>query len=314
MSFTRAFLANLARVSLRRARHGPHHPAWGRRLEATVETLRADGDAKLAGTLAAWRASQEVAARSVPIARGVRQSHTRLAGRDALVLHPARSRGRFLYLHGGGYATGSPTTHRALVSRIARATSCTAYVLDYRLAPEHPFPAAIEDAASAIEALAAEGPLFVAGDSAGGGLSLAAMLSLRERRGPMPSAAVLLCPWVDLRGSHPSIEENVRYDWGDRRTLDFYATQYGADPDHPLASPIHASLAGLPPMLIQSGDAELLRDECRRLAANARRDGVEAELREWHGMVHDFQIFAPVVPESRAAIAEIGAWVRQRLG
>jgi acetyl esterase/lipase len=315
MSFTSAFLANLVRVSVRRMRRGPHHPAWGKRLEATVETLRADGDAKLSGTLASWRASQEAAAASVPMARGVRVSSERCAGREALVLRPAgRERGTFLYLHGGGYATGSPRTHRALVSRLVAATGAAAWVLDYRLAPEHPFPAAIDDARAALlELTERRGPTFVAGDSAGGGLALAAMCRLRDEAEALPPFAVLLCPWVDLGGTHPSIEENLPYDWGDRRTLDFYREQYGADPGHPLASPIHASLTGLPPLLVQSGDAELLRDECRRIADHARRDGVEVEHREWPGMVHDFQLFAPFVPQSRAAIDEIGAWVRPRL-
>jgi acetyl esterase/lipase len=314
MSFAAAFLTNLVRVSMRRMRRGPRHPAWGKRLEATVETLRADGDAKLAGSLASWRASQEAAAANVPMARGVRESVARCAGREALVLRPTGpARGTFLYLHGGGYATGSPRTHRALVSRLVAATGAAAWVLDYRLAPEHPFPAAIDDATAALSELGERGPTFVAGDSAGGGLALAAMCRLRDAGAPLPRFAVLLCPWVDLGGTHPSIEENLPYDWGDRRTLDFYREQYGADPMHPLASPIHASLSGLPPLFVQSGDAELLRDECRRLADNARRDGVEVAHREWPGMVHDFQIFAPVVPESRAAIAEIGAWVRPRL-
>lgn len=315
VSFASELLTNIARAVVRRRRRGPHHPAWGHRLEAAVETLRAGGEAQLRGTLEAWRAGQEAAAALTPIARGMAQRDVVHAGMRAIELTPTRGApsSSMLYLHGGGYVTGSSRTHRGLASRIALAANARAIVLDYRLAPEHPFPAALEDALAACQAM--EGPYWICGDSAGGGLALAAMCALRDRGAPLPTYAVLLCPWVDMEGSHPSIEENVRFDWGDRRTLDFYASHYAShDKRDPRVSPIHASLVGLPPMLVQWGDAELLRDECRQLVANARRDGVAIEPREWHGMVHDFQIFAPFVPQSRAAIAEIGELARRHAG
>lgn len=315
MAFAASFLKTLAQVAVRRRRQGPTHPEWGLRLETTVETLRAGGEAQLAGTLEAWRRGQELTARTVPLARGVKVKERMLGGRPALELSPAREpKSAFLYLHGGGYVTGSSQTHKALVSRIVQATGATGVVLDYRLAPEHPFPAAIEDATQAFgEMIDHYGHhVWIAGDSAGGGLSVATMCNLRDRGLRLPWHAVLLCPWVDLMGSHPSVAENLPYDWGDRRTLDFYAGHYVpsvADRQHPLSSPIHASLKGLPPLLIQYGGAELLRDECRQLVKNAERDGVLVAGREWPGMVHDFQLFAPLVPQSRAAIAEIAAFV-----
>lgn len=313
MAFATTLLSNLMRVVIRRRKHGPAHPDWGHRIEATVLTLREGGEAQLAGSLDAWRAGQEIAAATVPLARGVRQRSTELGGVHALELTPRRWDSTLLYLHGGGYVTGSSVTHRALASRIAAASGARAYVIDYRLAPEHPFPAAIEDTVAAAQDLMRRGPIWIAGDSAGGGLALASMLVMRERGLPLPEHAALLCPWVDMEGALPSIEENVPYDWGDRRTLDFYARHYAdGDARNPLISPIHASLEGLPPLIVQYGGAELLRDECRLLVEHAHRDGVSVEAREWPGMVHDFQIFAPYVPQSRAAIAEIGALVRAR--
>lgn len=316
MTFAASFLRNLITVAARRRRQGPAHPEWGIRLETTVETLRQGGEAQLRGTLEEWRRGQEETARTVWMARGVRERERVVGGRPALELTPTdRSpTSAFLYLHGGGYVTGSSRTHRALVSRIVAATGAMGVVLDYRLAPEHPFPAAIEDAALAITEMIEEHGhhVWIAGDSAGGGLALATMCALRDRGARLPWHGVLLCPWVDLEGSHPSIAENLPFDWGDRRTLDFYAAHYAKDERrHPLSSPIHASLRGLPPLLIQYGDAELLRDECRTLVANAQRDGVLVQGREWKGMVHDFQLFAPLVPQSRAAIAEIAAFVAQ---
>ncbi len=313
MSFAASLLTNLVKVSLRRPRQGPGHPAWGRRLEAAILTLREGGEAQLAGTIDAWRAGQEAASATVPLARGVRQRSTSLADVPALELTPKRWDSTMLYLHGGGYVTGSPVTHRALASRIAAASHARAYVLGYRLAPEHPFPAAIEDTVAAAQDLLRRGPVFLAGDSAGAGLALAAMLVMRERGLRLPDHAVLLCPWLDMEGASPSIEENVPFDWGDRRTLDFYASHYAPhDPRNPLVSPIHASLVGLPPLIVQYGGAELVRDECRTLVEHCKRDGVAIEAREWPGMVHDFQVFAPYVPQSRAAIAELGELVRAR--
>ncbi len=320
MSHLPRIAASVLRVGLRRRRNGPFHPEWGLLLEATVDYLRGEGERQLAGTLAEWRRNQEISAKSTPAARGVRISDGTLAGRSTLDLVPSGApRGTILYLHGGGYVTGSPRTHRGMVSHIVAASGARAVLLDYRLAPEFPFPSAIEDAVAAIDALYASGvapaQLVVMGDSAGGGLAVAAMNRLRDSGKRLPGGAALLCPWVDLEGTTPSVVDNARFDWGDRRTLDFYAHHYAAgrlrDPE---VSPIHASLHGLPPLLIQSGGAELVRDECRMLAENARRDGVRVEAHEYPGMVHDFQLFTPLVPQSRAAIAELGEFVRRVVG
>lgn len=321
MSFTTRFLANLITVTTRRWRRGPHHPEWGLLLETAVETLRKDGEVQLAGTLDEWRRNQEAAAQTSPAARGVVTSEGEIAGRPALILErtlgPSR-RGTILYLHGGGYVTGSPRTHRSMVSHLVAASGVRAVLLDYRLAPEHPYPAAIDDTVGAIRAMYKGGippaELVLAGDSAGAGLCLAAMIELRDRGQPLPVAATLLCPWVDLEGTLPSIVENTKYDWGDRRTLDFYAKHYAVGKlREPRVSPMYASLAKLPPLLIQSGGGELMRDEARQLAANARRDGVPVVAHEWPGMVHDWQLFAPLVPQSKAAIEELASFIRGHL-
>lgn len=321
MSFVTELLVNLVRVGVRRARRGPFHPAWGILLETTVETLRAASEVQLRGTIEAWRAGQEKSAATTPPARGVTIRERRLAGRPALELVPRDWRdsdGTILYFHGGGYCTGSPRTHRTMVSHIVAASNLRAIIPDYRLAPEHPFPAAIDDAVACLRALYAEGVaperLALAGDSAGGGLSLVTMMQQREDKLPQPACAVLLCPWGDLEGSFPSMEDNAKYDWGDRRTLDFYALRYAPGKlRDPRVSPIHASLVGLPPLLIQSGDAEVLRDEIRVIVGNARRDGVRVEAHEYPGMVHDFQLFAPLVPQSKAAIDEIAEYLRRSI-
>jgi monoterpene epsilon-lactone hydrolase len=321
MSFATRFLAKLIAVTARRLRRGPHHPEWGVLLETAVETLREDGEVQLAGTLDDWRRNQEASAKTSPAARGVSVREGELGGRPALVVEKndgGSARGLILYLHGGGYCTGSPRTHRSMVSHLVAMSGVRAVLLDYRLAPEYPYPAAIDDSVAAIRALYKSGlppaELVLAGDSAGAGLCLAAMMELRDRNIPMPVAATLLCPWVDLEGTLPSVVENVKYDWGDRRTLDFYAQHYARGKlRDPRVSPMHAKLTKLPPMLIQSGGGELMRDEARQLAENARRDGVSVISHEWPGMVHDWQLFAPLVPQSKAALAELAAFIRGHL-
>jgi acetyl esterase/lipase len=220
-----------------------------------------------------------------------------------------------LYLHGGAYISCSPGTHRDLVSRIAFACGARCVVPDYRLAPVHPFPAAIDDALSAYHALLADGvdprTLFLAGDSAGGGLSVAILLSLRDAGSPLPRGAVLLSPWVDLAGTSETMLTNRAYDYlsGDTlATAKLYAKD--AELSHPLVSPVYAELAGLPPLLVQSGDAEILFAENQRLVERARAAGVLVQHEIEPGMVHVFQGFASVSPQGRAAIVSIGRFVR----
>jgi len=224
-----------------------------------------------------------------------------------------------LYLHGGGYVVGSINTHRAMVSRIARASNARALAIDYRLAPEHPFPAAVEDTIAAYKWLLAQGykpgRIVIAGDSAGGGLTIAGLLAIRDAKLPMPAGAVPISPWTDLEGTGESVRT--------RATRDVMVTQdnlassakqyYGThDPKDPLVSPVHANFRGLPPMLIQVGDAEILLDDATRVAKSAKAAGVEVELEVWDEMPHVWHVFAKLLPEGQQAIDKIGKFVIAR--
>jgi acetyl esterase/lipase len=226
-----------------------------------------------------------------------------------------------VYFHGGGYVLGSAAGHRGMCSNLARATRSRVLNVDYRLAPEAPFPAAVEDAVRAYRFVLEQGvdPANVAigGDSAGGGLTLALLVALRDAGEPLPGAAVALSPWVDMTMSSDSIQSK-----GDEDpmltpvTLDVLANAYlgGADPKSPTASPLWADLSGLPPLLIQVGTAELLLDEGRRLAETATEAGVEVTFEAWDEMIHVWHLFADMVPEARDAVARIGSYLEEKLG
>jgi len=229
--------------------------------------------------------------------------------------HAARSRYIF-YLHGGGYTTMACSTYRCLTSRLAGWSDARLFALDYRLAPEHPFPAALDDALAAWRGLiAADTPpsrIVVAGDSAGGGLALALLIALRDAGESLPAAAVLLSPWTDLAATGKSIVANDAVDpmfhgsWIGKQAR-YYLGDTPAT--NPLASPVYADLTGLPPLFIQVSDIEVLLDDSRRLAESATRSGVTVTLRIWHGLTHGWQIFAPILPEGRAALHEAAAFI-----
>ncbi len=223
-----------------------------------------------------------------------------------------------LFLHGGGYVAGSPELYRHITWRIATAARAELVALDYRLAPEHPFPAALDDAVLAWRALLAEGAdprrLAVIGDSAGGGLALALGLRLRDEKAPLPAAIVALSPWTDLALSGASLRRNAETDPMQSAAIatSFAATYLnGADPRDPYASPLYGDAAGLPPTLIQVGSDEVLRDDSVRMAERLRAAGCAAELEIWPRMPHVWHVFAAVMPEARRAIARIGAFIEQ---
>jgi len=233
--------------------------------------------------------------------------------------HAARRR-CILYLHGGAYICMSARTHRSLTSRLAAWSDASLFALDYRLAPEHPFPAALDDAVAAYRALIAAGAapsrIVVAGDSAGGGLALALLLALRDARDPPPAGAVLFSPWTDLAATGQSIIDN------DAADPLFFGSWVGPEArhylgdtpaTHPLVSPVYADLTDLPPLLIQVSDTEVLLDDSRRVFDKAKRSGVEATLQIWPALPHGWQIFAPILPEARAALRDAGAFIRARL-
>ena len=223
-----------------------------------------------------------------------------------------------LYFHGGGYSVGSARSHRSLGKRIAYAARARVVLPDYRLAPEHVFPAAVEDAVASYRWLlgtAAEPEqIALAGDSAGAGLALALLVSLRDAGVPLPACAVLLSPFADLecRGESyttlAALDPIVSREMG----LGMGRAYIGArDPSDPLASPVHATLAGLPPLLIQVGSREVVLDDARAIEQHAREAGVLVRLDRWPGMVHVWQLFASALEEGRRAIEDLGSFIRQ---
>lgn len=222
-----------------------------------------------------------------------------------------------LFLHGGGYVVGSPASHRHLVAGLSEETGLQALLVDYRLAPEDPFPAAVEDGVSVYAALLTHGyeadQIVMAGDSAGGGLIIAMMLAVRDAGLPLPAAGVCLSPWTDLTGTAESLTTNAAVDpTVSKESLDFFAGQYlaGENPEHPLASPIHCDLDGLPPLLIQVGSVETLLDDSVTLDAKARAAGVESTLEVWDEMIHVWHRYYPILQEAREANARVGEFVR----
>jgi acetyl esterase/lipase len=277
------------------------------------------------GSIQDQRDAMAQAATPGPPPEGVTVVPGTLGGRPAEWLTPVGPSpvGTVLYLHGGGYCIGSLDTHRDLGARLAVAAGATVVTLDYRLAPEHPFPAAVDDACAAYAELSAEGsgagPLAVAGDSAGGGLTMATLLALRASGSPLPAAAACLSPWVDLTQQAPSFDSMAGLDpMVTKVGLDVMADAYlaGADPADPLASPLFApDLAGLPPILIEVGEHEVLLDDAVRLADRIGADGGTVSLTVWPRLIHVFQAFpGSLIPEADQSIAAVGSFLATRLG
>jgi acetyl esterase/lipase len=223
------------------------------------------------------------------------------------------------YLHGGGYVVGSLDTHRELVSRIGRAAQARVLNVGYRLAPEHPFPAALEDATTAyrwlLDSGVEPGRVVIAGDSAGGGLTLGTLLALRDAGDPLPAAGVCLSPWTDLEGTGASAQPGGADDplidiEGLREMGRHYAA--GDMARHPHAAPLYADYQGIPPLLIQVGTREILLDDATRVAKKARAAEVDVELETWEGLIHVWHMFGVGVPESAEAVEKIGGFIRER--
>jgi monoterpene epsilon-lactone hydrolase len=222
------------------------------------------------------------------------------------------------YLHGGGYILGSINTHREMVSRVSRAASARVLLIDYRLAPENPFPAALDDSLAAYRWLLSVGvdpaQLVIAGESAGGGLTVATLVALRDAGEPLPAAGICLSPWVDFECLGESGVTNAEMDpLVNREGGLIWAKAYlgTIDPRTPSASPLYADLTGLPPLLIQVGTAEVLFDDAKRLADRARAAGVDVTLEPWDDMIHMWHFFAAILPEGQQAIDRIGEFIRQ---
>ncbi len=226
-----------------------------------------------------------------------------------------------LYLHGGGYLFGSVRTHRVMLAHLARAAKARVLALDYRLAPEIPFPAPVEDSVSAYRWLLSQGiapeKMVIGGDSAGGGLTVAALVALRHVGEPMPAAGVCISPWADMEVTGQSYITNAEADPSvSRERILKIAGVYmdGKDPKAPLASPIHADLTGLPPLLLQVGGIEVLLDDSNMLKSKAKEAGVPVEMEVWDDMPHVWHYYAPILPEARKAISRIGEFVLEHTG
>jgi acetyl esterase/lipase len=234
-------------------------------------------------------------------------------------LYGDNSLGTILYLHGGGYFTGSPQTHRAITGTYAK-HQFRVFAADYRLAPEHPFPAALDDAIAVYKGLLESGVepdrLAIAGDSAGGGLALSTLLAIKAAGLPMPVCALLFSPWTDLAATGDSITTNRRRDpMLVSHNMAQGATLYlnGEDPKNPLASPLYGDLSGLPPLLIQVGKGEILRDDSTRIADAATAAGVEVDISVWPNMPHVFQVSQFFIPEARQAMQQAIAFFISKL-
>ncbi len=265
------------------------------------------------------RMALEALAALSPMPAGVHTEMVTLGGMRAELIRAQvpRSEMTLLYLHGGAYSAGSINTHRSLVGRISVAAGIQAYLPEYRLAPEHPFPAAIDDAVVAYKSLLDAGidpaRLFVGGDSAGGGLAVALMLELKELRLPLPLRIVLLSPWTDLTGSGSSIAERAEADpWLEAESLRPAALAYlgEADPTNPLASPLFGDLASLPSALILVGGDEILLDDSLRLNKALVEVGSPSRLLVAEGMWHVYPAF-PDMPEADQAIEEIARFLEE---
>ncbi len=272
-------------------------------------------------TTAERRAQYERAEKVFPTPADVKVERVSAPAAPAEWLRPPSAEpGRVvLYLHGGGYVIGSPRSHRHLAAAIASASHASALLLDYRLAPEHPYPAAVDDATAAYRWLLdqgiAPGRIVIAGDSAGGGLTVATLLALREARVPLPAGGVCISPWVDLTCGGASYATKADADPIVRRAgVEQMAQAYlGATPPRtPLASPLFADLRGLPPLLIHVGTDEVLLDDAVQLAARARAAGVDATLEIYERMIHVWHWFLPMLDEAQTAVDAIGRFVRRR--
>ncbi len=288
----------------------------------TVRKLLAAFPAMKDQSIQQLRAQMEGWVGSFPLPEGVSVEAEDAGGVPAEWVKAPGARGdtAFLYLHGGGYALGSLETGRHLAAAISEAAATRVLSLDYRLAPEHPFPAAVDDAVAGFRWLVERGTppekLLIGGDSAGGGLTVATLVALRDAGDPMPSAGVCISPWVDLTCSSDSyrtksgedpviVNEDIR--WLASLYLD------GRDPKTPLASPLFANLEGLPPLLIQVGSEEVLLDDAVLLDGRAREAGVDSTLEVWEDMIHVWHLFFQMLKEGRDAIARIGEYFKSRI-
>ena len=225
-----------------------------------------------------------------------------------------------LYLHGGGYIIGSPRTHRITCARLSREAGVRVLDVGYRLAPENPFPAPVEDTLAAYRWLLSNGAdpakIVIGGDSAGGGLAVSAMVAMRYLGEPLPAGGICFSPWTDLEMTGKTMDTNAEVDPSvSRERLEGMAKPYlaGKNPRAPLASPMHADLRGLPPLLIMVGSVEVLVDDAKRLADRAEKAGVDVTLEVWPDMPHNWHTYAPMLPEGQQAIERMAEFMKAHM-
>lgn len=279
--------------------------------------LRAFSWAK--GSLAEQRSRLEKYSRVFKIAKDVSISDLSFNGVRAALFEVAHSKpGIILYLHGGAFALGSVKVHREFLARLAIACQMKVLAIDYRLAPEHPFPAALQDALAAYQCLISQGydpsSIVIAGDSSGGGLAIAMLISLRDDGLPLPACAVCLSPWLNLSYTVEKSNNNNKDPLLNPTLLSLYAGYYVGvgDATNPLVSPSFADIQGLPPLLIQVGTNEILLEEIQQFCEKARQANVEVSLDCWQGMFHVFQII-PILPETKLSLEKIATFIRNKI-
>jgi len=261
------------------------------------------------------RKIMDSAGKRIPMDKSVVYADVQLAGLRTLVFGPKAPRdGQLLYLHGGGYCRGSAYSHRPFISRLASALNMKTRAPDYRLAPEHPCPAAVDDCLAAYLDMrnGMEGPLVVAGDSAGGGLAIALTHKLKELGEPLPDALILYSPWCDLTVSgENAFAKNASDPLLQAEWLKEAAPLYGGDMDlaDPRVSPLFGEFDGFPPTLIQTGSDEVLLDDTTRLVERMDAANVDVSCEVWTGLWHVFPIFQPLVPEGRTANRRARKWL-----
>jgi acetyl esterase/lipase len=300
------------------------HPAWGIRYETLVRAMRAFRERIEGLSMPEQRAQWERIQTPSPAMRRVRVETQELGGVVCRVVEPRarpdglrdeRSLPTILYFHGGAYAFGSFRTHGALAARLSLDSGCRVVFPEYRLAPEHPFPAAIDDARAVYDACTRAGArVAIGGDSAGGGIAVALCVLAREERLPTPTGAVLLSPFVDHLSwdAHP---DRLRLDWltpawGQGFSRAYVGSQAA---DHPHISPSRARLSGLPPLLVQIGDGEILYEQVMEFVDRARAAGVDVDLDVEQGMAHSYQLFADIVPHCAAAVTRAARFLSRSL-
>jgi len=316
-----AFAAAEARALARRALRGPARPGWSLRSELAVAAMRAVLERSKRLGIPWLREAQQAALPRSRFLRQVRFSPVDASGVPARWCIPSQDpapRRTIVYFHGGGYVIGSVDTHRETIARLAVQARARVLGVDYRLAPEHRFPAAHDDCLAAVRwamASADRQGFALAGDSAGGALAAATLVALRDSGERLPAAAVLISPWVDPLAAGGSIEANEPFDFGDRDLLVGWIEAYlgrGA-PRDPRVFLLDAELEGLPPLLVQAGSAEILIDQVRAFAERARGAGVDVRLDVYDDMFHDFQMQAALIPEGARAMDAIARFLDERL-